>query len=141
MRLSLASSERGEERQQRFICVESLPSTLKRIELFERLLFHRQSSLEIHVGGFNTFMTEPQGNRGHINPRLEQMHRGGVPKHRRSDVFRRQARARRDGSLHGVLSPIVHSLTTCTVLGHRGTVRSLRPFPVSWTKVLPPKQT
>jgi hypothetical protein len=99
----LAGLERGEERQPRIIRVESRPSSRKRLALFERLLFHRQIGLQIQVGGFTTFMTAPQGNGGHRNARLEQMHRGGVPNHLRRDVFRRQAGARRDGSRHGVL--------------------------------------
>jgi hypothetical protein len=59
--------------------VESFPFTLDWVKLSQRLLLHGKISVEIHVGRFDTFMTEPQGNRGDIHASLEQMHGGGVP--------------------------------------------------------------
>jgi len=59
--------------------VEAFPFPRKRIEFFQRLLLPSQIGLEIHVGRVDTFMTEPQGDGGDIDPGLEQMHGRGVP--------------------------------------------------------------
>ena len=59
---------------QGIISVEAFPYSRKRIEFFQCLLLHCEIGLEIHVGRFDTFVTEPQGNSGDINPSLEQMY-------------------------------------------------------------------
>jgi hypothetical protein len=59
MRCSLGCLERREERQQGSIRSEALPSLLNGVEFFERLLLHRQISLDTHMSRFDTFVTEP----------------------------------------------------------------------------------
>ena len=57
----------------------------RRLQSPERPLLHREIRLDIHVGRRWALMAEPQGNHGHVDARLQQVHGRGVPEGMRRD--------------------------------------------------------
>lgn len=72
--------------------LEALGCIASRVEFAERLLLHAQVGLDVDVRGLQALVTKPQSDDRWIHASLEQVHRGGMPKHMRGDGFVGQRR-------------------------------------------------
>ena len=51
------------------------------------LFFQFKIGVEIHLGGFNGFMTKPEGDHGAVHAVLKEVHCCGMAEHMRPDLF------------------------------------------------------
>jgi len=58
--------------------------------LCQRLFLEREVGLEVHLGGFDRFVAQPEGNDGAVYARLQQFHGRRVSQYVRRDVFLQQ---------------------------------------------------
>jgi hypothetical protein len=82
--------------------LKAFPPALNGIEFFQGLLLHRQIGLQVNMGRFDAFMTQPQGNGGDINPSLKQMRGGRMAYDMRRNVFGGEARTNGRGTPNGL---------------------------------------
>ena len=79
--------------------------------------------MQIDVGGFNRFVTEPQGDHRPVDAVLEEFHRGGVAKRMRSNslLFQRRASGLSSGEMFGqqIAQSVVTQWST-TLVGEEG---------------------
>jgi hypothetical protein len=59
------------------------------------------------MGRFQTLVAQPKRDNGHIDTRLEEVHRRGMPDDMRRDSLCLQARAGGNGALHRLLKNVV----------------------------------